>query len=776
MPPRRDSSVPTPDSPFAAKRFDSWKILGPGGGGAQFQPAISPHDEMDVLNSTDMSEGYISHDGGVSWRMFNLRGHVRWYVWDPVDRNTAYAKTTGLFRTTDCARTWSLVHPDPANIRKIAAIGDHGFEVIFTKDGSEDSIEALAVDPSDSKTLYAVMSSGDKCSLAVSSDWGETWAKSSGLPSGGHRIWIAPKSPKSDRTLLVAATNSISVRRAGKWIHNNPPAGVARLTAVSVGFAPDGSPVVYAVSGPGWRGDEESPAAVFVSMDSGATWTRVDGDVARQVPAGTGEPPLGFQTVECCPSRPNVAYVSYKGSRVVADRKERYLGVAKTLDFGATWKLVWLDGAKSGSNMHNDWLSERFGPEWGENPFHMSVAHGNPDFVLATDFGRSMMTRDGGASWSGVFSKKLPNGGWTSTGLDMTTCYGIHFDPFHPKRVFICYTDIGLMASDDGGVSWQSATTSGVPEPWVNTAYWLVFDPEVKGRCWAVMSGVHDLPFPKMWNRNGYSHFNGGVVASDDSGRTWRRSTVGMPETAATDIILDPKSPSSARVLYVAGLGTGVWKSTDSGKSWAKKNNGIRTHDPFCWRIVMDAKGALYLVIARRSYRGEIGNDDDGFLYRSTDGAETWQEVKLPAGVSGPHGIAVDPRDTNRLYLACWGLYNPEGDADGGILLSEDAGKSWKWAFQRHQHVYDVIADPANPDVLYAGTMTFAVWRSPDKGATWSRVKGYTFKQANRVIVDPFHPDRIFVTTFGGSVWYGPALGDPKAVEDVVTPAAAYGQ
>ena len=29
----------------------------------------------------------------------------------------------------------------------------------------------------------------------------------------------------------------------------------------------------------------------------------------------------------------------------------------------------------------------------------------------------------------------------------------------------------------------------------------------------------------------------------------------------------------------------------------------------------------------------------------------------------------------------------------------------------------------------------------------------------------------IYITTYGGSVWHGPAVGDPKAVEDILTPA-----
>jgi len=72
-----------------------------------------------------------------------------------------------------------------------------------------------------------------------------------------------------------------------------------------------------------------------------------------------------------------------------------------------------------------------------------------------------MRTVDGGRTWDAVYSRKTPDG-WTSTGLDVTTAYGVHFDPFDRKRLFITYTDIGAFRSEDSGTSWLSAT-EGAP-------------------------------------------------------------------------------------------------------------------------------------------------------------------------------------------------------------------------------------------------------------------------------------------------------------------------
>jgi photosystem II stability/assembly factor-like uncharacterized protein len=277
-----------------------------------------------------------------------------------------------------------------------------------------------------------------------------------------------------------------------------------------------------------------------------------------------------------------------------------------------------------------------------------------------------------------------------------------------------------------------------------------------------------------MWRDGDTSHYNGGVAISQDGGKTWKKSTSNMPPTACTHVILDPKSPKDARVLYVTGFGTGVWKSADGGKSWSLKNKGIDVQSPKAWRLTMGPGGALYSIIARGSEEGEIGNADDGRLYRSTDGAESWSEVKLPQGTNGPNGLAIDPSDPKRMYLAAWGRMVAGGAAGGGIFLTTDAGKTWKNILARNQYLYDVTIDPRDPKTLYTCGFQHSAWRSTDRGATWTRLKGYTFKWGHRVVCDPKDPSKIFVTTFGGSVWYGPSAGDPTAAEDIVTPVVSY--
>jgi len=734
-----------------ASRPGDFNVLGPGGGGAMFHPMISPHDPNTALVACDMSGGYVTHDGGKSWRMFNLRGVINFFAFDPVNSKTLYAGTRALWRSTDDGETWNLVWPKAESIREIEMNNDHAEEWIKADGNALGAFVTLAVDQKDPKLMVAAGVNQKQFALWLSRSAGESWEKLTDLQEAPRGIFIDPGSPKGKRDIYVTSDHGLMVRHEGKWQPHGAPKDVV-FNDVSVGFSTASGAVVYATS----------PAGLHISRDGGLTWAsgKLFGDTSE------------LRAVATSLNHPEVAYVSYKN---VKQNDKSWFGVARTGDLGSTWQLVWKEAEHTtGANIHDTWLTHEFGPDWGENPLAMTVADQDPNLSYTTDFGRTMMTSDGGKNWYATYSQRVPEANWTSTGLDVTSSYTYVFDPFDAKRHFIPNTDIGLIRSEDGGRSW-TRSAKGIPDRWVNTTYWMVFDPAVKGRVWAVTSSVHDLPRPKMWRRTPVSSFQGGVCLSNDGGRTWIPSNKGMPETATTHVLLDPTSSPEHRVLYVAAMGTGVYKSTDGGVSWVAKNKGITQKEPFAWRLTRAEDGTLYVIIARRSEDGSIGTSGDGALYRSTDGAENWTSVSLPQGVNAPTTLAIDPRDPKRLYLATWARSAGVHGDGGGLFFSTDGGKSWNVMMDRDRHLYDIAIDPRNPDVLYATGFESSVWRSADKGARWARIPGFNFKWAHRVIPDPQDASKIYVTTFGGGVWHGSIDGEDKPL-DIATPVMFPGK
>jgi photosystem II stability/assembly factor-like uncharacterized protein len=740
----------------AQERPGDFRIIGPGGGGAMFHPTVSPHDPDTVLVSCDMTGSYISHDGGKSWRMFNLRGVVQFFVFDPQDKNVMYAQATGLWRSSDNGETWTLVYPKPSTVKGVQMNSDHSDEDILADPNPLVTITAMAIDPQDSLTFYAATGNRRKRAFAVyiSHDGGDSWSKAGDLPDFATKIWVNPHSPAMERILLVSGRNFLLKKTGAGEMHKLPTPFAKSMTDISIGFSADGKAIIYVIA------DESS----FVSQNEGANW--------RKVTLGAGA--IKTRAIAASLQHPETAYVSY---RDLEEGGLKYIGVAKSTDAGKSWKLVWKEDSNSSgkpaANVHDAWITERFGSDWGENPLALTVADQDASLAYGTDLGRTMRTTDGGATWVAVYSKKVGQG-WTSTGLDVTNAYGYHFDPFDGRRQFISTTDIGLFRSEDGGKSWVSSTM-GVPKDWMNTTYWIVFDPQVKEKVWSVNSWTHDLPRPKMWRHSGIGKYRGGVCVSVDGGRTWSKSSDGMEQTAATHILLDPDSPVEARVLYVTGFGKGVYKSTDGGKSWKLKNAGISQKEPFAWRIARDKKGTLYLLVARRSEDGSIGTDGDGALYRSTDGAEHWTRVTMPEGSNAPNGMAVDPDDTNRLYLATWARATGQHGDGGGIFLSEDGGSIWRQVLERDRHVYDVTIDPRDARMLYAAGFESSAWRSLDRGEHWTRIPGFNFKWGHRVIPDPEDMQKVYITTFGGGVWHGSITNDDRPL-DIATTALQPGR
>ncbi|RIH65472.1 hypothetical protein D1164_10150 [Mariniphaga sediminis] len=760
-------------------RNEAWGFVGAGGGGAMFHPTVSPKDPEYAFVSCDMTGSFVTYNGGESWHRFNLRGFVNFYVFDPIDPNTVYANSIALFKSTDRGNTWSVLYPPPGEITGVVSKGDHAGETVVTSDSTYRKVYAFAVDPEDSKKLYAVITVDELSGFFISDNGGESWSKSTALEGEAKNIYIDPFTPKENRTIYIAGKNFIKVRKNNTWKTNSGPDGVDMFTEFAGGadrlkkrF------IIYAISGKGYFNAKGCKSGIFYTENGGESWeNRQGGLVAFQ--DGKNDFPE-WRSIATSAQHPEVVYVSYANMKTANDTN--CLGVAVSKDYGLTWELSWKDqitgnGNIPSANFRGGWLNERFGPTWGENPFSIGVSASNPDVAYATDFGRTVKTTNRGETWEQVYTQKKPGGGWISRGLEVNTGYAVVFDPFDTNHIFLANTDIGLMVSNDGGESWSSGTkNNGIPRNWQNSTYWLTFDPDVPGKAWAAMSGTHDLPRPKMWRRDGIARFTGGVVMTVDGGKSWSPVSADIGEAAITHILIDPTSNKESRTLYSCAFGKGVYKSTDGGINWQLKNRGLKNEEPFAWRIVRREDGVLFLIQSRRSDDGSIGTKGDGAIYRSDDHAESWNPIHLPSGTNGPTSLVIDPEDPACLLLSAWGRstggrFNP--DMGGGIFLSKDEGETWKPVLQKDQHIHDITYDHRTK-VYYACGFNSSAYRSTDRGETWERINGYNFKWGKRVDMDPRNPEKIFIVTFGGGVWYGPAFGDEQAFGDIISPEFGY--
>lgn len=748
------------------------RIVGPGGGGAMFHVTISPHDPKEVMLSCDMTGAYISHDGGHKWRMFNLRGTIRFFAFDPVKPHTLYAANNLLWRSIDNGETWRVIWPLPSAIHAIRMDSDHADESVIAVPDPVGQIIALAIDSTNSRMLYAAAIKDNQSSLVFSRDGGIHWTLLRTLPEAPLRIWIDPGSRSTSRDLYIAAPHSIQARLHGSW-QNRTLSPDVTLSDVSIGFTHSGLPTLYGVAQSGTG---------ILSLDGGVNWK------AFGLPGKDSR----LRAVATSLHHPEIAYASYSHLQLDGQVLQ---GIARTTDSGRTWTLVWRStGNFESPNVHDAWITADMTPDWTEEPLSLTVDEHNPDITYATDLGRTLATTDGGTNWTARYATRVSSGSgseatWNSTGLDVTTTYGYLFDPFDSRRRFILTTDIGLFRSEDAGRSW-TRSVDGVPGQWRNTTYSVVFDPSIPGKMWAAMSDIHDLPRPKMWRRRSTSDYIGGICLSTDGGRTWRSSAGGLPSTAPTHILLDPSSPPDRRTLWAATMGYGVYRSDDDGRTWSAVNRGISGPFPLAWRLSRSSNGSLYAVIARRSEDGSIGTSNDGALYRSDDRGDSWTPIVLPNGANGPNGLAVDPSDPHRLYLALWARTTPDNSlstlskvprekqitgiptilngAGGGIAMSIDEGRTWRWVLEQDHHIYDVTIDPRDPTILYAAGFESSAWISRDRGEQWKRIPGFNFKWGHRVQPDPEDSDKVYVTTFGGGVWHI-SLTD-SANRDIATP------
>ena len=276
---------------------------------------------------------------------------------------------------------------------------------------------------------------------------------------------------------------------------------------------------------------------------------------------------------------------------------------------------------------------------------------------------------------------------------------------------------------------------------------------------------------------------NGGVWKSTDYGRTWLPVFDDQPTGSIGALVVAPSDPN---IIYVGSgeglhrpdlsVGDGIYKSTDAGKTWT--HLGLRDGQQIS-QMAVDPRNPdrLFVAVVGHPY----GPNPERGIFRSTDGAKTFEKVLYKNENIGAAGVVIDPSDPNTVYATLWearegpwenAAWNGTG---GGIFKSTDGATTWNQLSGGlpdgivQAYVNISLSDPKRLFASVASKETVDLYSSSDAGATW-HIATTDPRPRGRIgggdlcipIFDPKNPDVVYVvstvtwkSTDGGKTWIG---------------------
>ena len=725
-----------------------WEPLGLTGQGGMFAPGISPADTDLMMINCDMSGAYLSTDGGRNWRMINqaqLRSDTSCRPgFHPANAGIIYASSGGRLRVSrDRGKTFA-----PLGNLKESLAGE------------------IALNPANPDVLLAG-THADRCWL--STDAGTNWTLCAG-PTG-RVLGFHFDRTRQGRVMFAATARGVwrSDDAGRTWTAKTQGLPRTDLQGFAAGSrAGDGIVMLYcSVASKVENGQLDG--GLYRSRDRGETWESAMGAGinldTRTADEWAYGPISQYHQVLTTDARPLTVYAMNTSTGFHPPHHET---VYRSDDAGLTWRAVYFQDPRFARyNVEPDCVTASNGQSYkgGDPPFGAAICNADPERLILVR-NECHVTHDGCARWLAGHARPAPGekpgpgSRWLCNGLVVTTTWHYYVDPFEPNRHYIAYTDIGMARSLDRGATWIWWDKNSWA-PWRNTCYELAFDPAVPGRVWGAFSDVHDIPNDNIIDERHGHNGPGGVCVSHDFAASWTNEARGLPAKAVTSVVLDPSSPTDARTLYAGVFDQGVYKSMDSGKTWALKKTGLGHSDNFrVSRVQRHADGALFAMIcAKRAGAGKPFLADGAGLYRSRDGAETWEKVNTSQAWLYPKDFAVHPRDSQRILVgACDTRWDNQA---GGLYGTRDGGATWARIGRQGPQTFGGCYHPRHEGWVYMtlteGAPNAGLWLSRDDGRTWKAFDDLPFANIQRVEFDPADADRIYVATFGGSVWRGPA-------------------
>ena len=304
----------------------------------------------------------------------------------------------------------------------------------------------------------------------------------------------------------------------------------------------------------------------------------------------------------------------------------------------------------------------------------------------------------------GIFKSTDGGKNWVFASFGIKNWYGMQLAT-HPEDADTLFTTTngGVYKSTNAGKSWELIGDSD-----------LCDDEDAGGNChYHGIVVEKEAPFKVLVGSGGdqYAKEGVGLTGSEDNGESWRNSDDGfVRDVHVSKLIIDP---NNSNVFYATtqgeteytdkvGDGAGVFKSTDRGNNWTQINNGLNSLETNVLAVDPNDSNVLYL-----------GTDDDG-IYKSINGGENWKKL-IPTASFGVGDIIVDPQNSNNVYMGTVDYFRLSESrgvlGDFGVYKSTDGGTTWEEfnSGLNHLGVFSLELSEENR-ILYAGTRAGGVY------------------------------------------------------------------